>query len=250
MGFGYLLLGYLITYVISITAGAMGVGSLALMAGALLMFFGLCSLCCFNASFVPAKWLSWTVFALGVFRLWQDFFSVWFSVGEATNAILTAVLSWASFAVTLAFHFAVLYGIRVLALEVGVNKLSSHAMYNTFGVGVWGVLFLFCNMPATGEDLLPYLSMSMGLFNLFYLISDVVLLLRCAKNICAEGDEEVPPKPSRFAWVNRMRDSYDKTMDKLKANSRADGDAFWHKHIEKKPQNNNTNHKHKKKKKK
>ena len=90
----------------------------------------------------------------------------------------------------------------------------------------------------------------MGLFNLVYLVSNVVLLLRCAKNICAEGDEEVASKPSRFAWINRIRDSYDKTMDKLKENSRADGDAFWHKHMEKKSQNNNTNKKHKKKKKK
>ena len=250
MGFGNLLLGYLVTYVISITAGAAGVGSLALMLGAALMFWGIRSLCCFNTSFIPAKWLTIGVFALGVLRLWQDFISAWFSTNETADAVLATVLMWASFATTLLFHFAVLYAIRVLALEVGLNKLSSHAMYNTFGVGIWGVLFLFCNMPATGEDLLPYLSMSMGLFNLVYLISDIVLLLRCTKNICAEGDEEVAPKPSRFAWVNRLSASYNRTMEKLKSNSRADGDAFWHNHMEKKSQNNNTNQKHKKKKKK
>ena len=250
MGFGNLLLGYLITYVLSITAGAAGVGSLALMLGAALMFWGIRSLCSFNTSFIPAKWTTVGVFALGVLRLWQDFISGWFEANASLDAVLATVLTWASFAVTLLFHFAVLYAIRVLALEVGLNKLSSHAMYNTFGVGVWGMLFLFCNMPATGKDLLPYLSMSMGLFNLVYLISDIVLLLRCAKNICAEGDEEVAPKPSRFAWVNRLSESYTKTMDKLKSNSRADGDAFWHNHIEKKPQNNNTTQKHKKKKKK
>ena len=249
MGFGNLLIGYLITYVISITAGALGVGSLALMIGAVLMFFGIRSLCRFNTSFVFAKWLVCGVFAIALLRLWQDFFSAWFSVGESVNAILSAILTWASFAVTLLFHFALLYAIRVLSLEVELSKLSSHAMYNTLGVGIWGVLFLFCNMPATGKDLLPYLSMSMGLFNLAYLVSNAVLLLRCAKNICAEGDEEVAPKPSRFAWINRINDSYNQTMDKLKTNSRADGDAFWHNHMEKKSQNNHTNHKHKKKKK-
>jgi hypothetical protein len=94
------------------------------------------------------------------------------------------------------------------------------------------------------------LNISLGLFNFAYIISGILLLLRCTKNICAEGDEEVAPKPSRFAWVNRINESYNKTMDKLKANSRADGDAFWHNHMEKKSQNNNTNQKHKKKKKK
>jgi hypothetical protein len=89
----------------------------------------------------------------------------------------------------------------------------------------------------------------MGLFNLIYLISDIALLLRCAKNICAEGDEEVAPKPSRFAWVNRMSDSYNQTMDKLKKNSRADGDAFMRQRMEKKQQKNNNQQRKKKKKK-
>ena len=249
MGFGNLLLGYLVTYVLSITAGAVGVGSLALMFGAALMFWGIRSLCSFNTSFIPAKWLTVGVFALGVLRLWQDFISAWFPTNEAADAVLATVLTWASFVITLLFHFAVLYAIRVLALEVGLNKLSSHAMYNTFGVGIWGALFLFCNMPAIGEDLLPYLSLSMGLFNLVYLISDIVLLLRCAKNICAEGDEEVAPKPSRFAWINRLSESYNQTIEKFKSNSRADGEALWRNHMEKKAQKS-ANQKQKSKKKK
>lgn len=250
MGFGYLLLGYLVTYVIYITASSVGFGSLALLAGSALMFWALCSLRRFCIAFDAAKWFTLPIFALGLCRLWQDIAKAWFVwEGTAAERLLT-IVTWTSFAITLLFHFALLYAIRVLSLEVGLNKLSSHAMYNTLAVGIWGALFLLCNMPATGEKVLPYLSFSMGLFNLVYLVSNVVLLLRCAKNICAEGDEEVASKPSRFAWINRMRDSYDKTMDKLKENSRADGDAFWHKHMEKKSQNNNTNKKHKKKKKK
>ena len=38
MGFGYLLLGYLVTYVIYITASSLGVGSLTLLAGSAIMF--------------------------------------------------------------------------------------------------------------------------------------------------------------------------------------------------------------------
>ena len=250
MGFGYLLLGYLITYVISITAGSIGIGSLALLGGAALMFLGLRGLCRFNTSFISAKWLTVGVFALGLCRLWQDIAKAWFVWEGKTADTMTIVVTWASFAITLFFHFAMLYAIRVLALEVELGKLASHAMYNTLAVGIWGALFLLCNMPAIGEAVLPYLSFSMGLFNLTYLISNIVLLLRCAKNICAEGDEEVPLKPSRFAWIDRISASYSKTMDKLKQNSRADGDAFWHNHMEKKNQSNTTNKQQKKKKKK
>ena len=234
MGFGILLLGYLVTYFISITANALGIGSIALLAGSALMFWGIRSLCRFNLSFVPAKWLTLPVFALGLCRLWQDIAKVWFAWEGKAADVMTAVITWASFATMLVFHFAMLYGIRVLALEVGLGKLSSHAMYNTLAVGVWGVLFLLCNMPAIGESLLPYLSVSMALFNLVYLISNIVLLVRCAKNICAEGDEEVAPKPSRFAWLNRINESYNQTWDKFRANSRADGAAIRQKYIEKK----------------
>ena len=185
-------------------------------------------------SFVPAKWLTLPVFALGLCRLWQDIAKAWFAWEGKAADVMTAVITWASFATILAFHFAMLYGIRVLALEVGLGKLSSHAMYNTLAVGVWGVLFLLCNMPAIGESLLPYLSVSMALFNLVYLISNIVLLVRCSKNICAEGDEEVAPKPSRFAWLNRINESYNQMWDKYRANSHADGAAIRQKYIEKK----------------
>ena len=250
MGFGYLLLGYLVTYVIYITASSVGFGSIALLVGSALMFWALCSLRRFCVAFDAAKWLTLPMFALGLCRLWQDIAKAWLAFGGSAADLLLTVVTWTSFAITLFFHFALLYAIRVLALEVGVNKLSSHAMYNTMAVGIWGALFLLCNMPAIGEKVLPYLSMSMGLFNLVYLISNVALLVRCAKNICAEGDEEVAPKPSRFEWINRIGNSYNQTMEKLKENSRADGDAFWHNHMEKKPQNNHSNKKHKKKKKK
>lgn len=87
----------------------------------------------------------------------------------------------------------------------------------------------------------------MGLFNLVYLISDILLLVRCTKNICAAGDEDVPAKPLRFAWLNRINDSYNQMMEKYKQNSRADGEALWQRHMEKKQQKNNTTKKKKKK---
>ena len=238
MGFGYLLLGYVVTFIISLTAGAMGVGSLALFIGGAFLFAGLRGLCRFSTAFLPAAWLTFGVFAWGLCRLWQDA-SGWFAWQNPIEGVMTSVITWGSFAVTLLFHFAMLYAVRMLAMELELKKISSHAVYNTIGVGIWGALSLLCNMPSVGEAVLPYLSFSVGLFNLTYLISDIVLLVRCAKNICAEGDEEVAPKPSRFAFINRMSESYSQTMEKLRSNSRADGEAIRRRHLEKKQQKNN-----------
>ena len=79
MGFGYLLLGYIVTYVIYITASSVGIGSLALLVGSALMFWAFCSLRNFNTAFDAAKWLTIPIFVLGLFRLWQDVAGAWLS---------------------------------------------------------------------------------------------------------------------------------------------------------------------------
>ena len=69
-----------------------------------------------------------------------------------------------------------------------------------------------------------------------FVISDLVLLLQCAKNICAEGDEEVAPKRSRFGWINRIGDAYSRVHDELNEKSHADGEAFMQRRMQKQAQ--------------
>jgi len=88
-----------------------------------------------------------------------------------------------------------------------------------------------------------------------FIISDLILLLQCAKNICAEGDEEVAPRPSRFGWINRIGDAYNRVHDELNEKSHADGEAFMQRKMEKQAQQQEQQqrprtHSHKKKKKK
>ena len=254
MGFGYLLLGYLVTFVIYITASAVGIGSVALLLGYVLMLLGLWRLCRYQAAFAMAKWLTFPLLLTALYAgvkdlctllLWNDPF------GKG----VASVMEWASFLLIVVFHFAMLYGIRMIAMEVGLPKIATLATSNTLAVGLYAALYLVGSMPFVGESVRPYLTLSVTLFNLVFIISDLILLLQCAKNICAEGDEEVAPRPSRFGWINRIGDAYNRVHDELNEKSHADGEAFMQRKMEKQAQQQEQQqrprtHSHKKKKKK
>ncbi len=79
-----------------------------------------------------------------------------------------------------------------------------------------------------------YVVLFTNLFNLIWIIFNLVLLLGCTKGICQAGDEEITPKRSRFEWVNRIGDAYEKTHEKMNEQARADGEAFMRRRQEKK----------------
>ncbi len=237
MGFGYLLLGYVIAFVIYITAAALGVGSLALLLGYSLMLYGLWSLTRYQRAFAAAKWMTIPLILTALYFAIGDACTLFLWQNPIAPSVKSAV-EWGAFALIVIFHFFMLYGIRMIATDVGLPKTATLAASNTMAVGLYAVLYLVGNMPFVGESIRPYLTLSVTLFNLVFIISDIVLLLQCAKNICAEGDEDMPDRPSRFAWINRMIHAYSSVHESLNEKSRADGEAFMQRRMKKQAEEN------------
>lgn len=233
MGFGYLLLGYLTVFLLYILASSVGIGPFALLAGYLLMLYGLLRLRRFQSSFsialiltmplalatlpdcikTVAAWLLWDIPLLG--------------------ATFDMVLGWISFLLLICFQFAMLYGIRMLAMEVELSKIAAAAVRNTLFVGIYASVYIVGQIPVS-EWLRPYLTLSVNLLNLICAFCNLVLLLSCTKNICPAGDEEVAPKQSRFGWVNRMDDKFESMHQSINDGARKDGEALMRRHLEKK----------------
>jgi hypothetical protein len=123
------------------------------------------------------------------------------------------------------FQLAMLYGIRMLADGIGLKNTVAATLRNSIFVLVYAVLYLCGSLPI-GEAIKPYLTLSVTLVNLVFVVCNLALLLSCMKNICREGDEEIEPKRSRFAWVNRMSDVYDNSRKKLNEQMREEGEAM------------------------
>jgi len=233
MGFGYLFLGYLISFLLYMTVQALGLGALALMVGYAMMFYGLYLLNRFHTAFAAAKWMLIPLFATALYNALEDV-AVLLSVQiPIVSGEVGVVMDWISFMLLIVFQLAMLYGIRMLADGIGLKLISSATIRNSIFVGVYAVLYLCGSLPL-GETIKPYMTLSVTLLNLVFVVCNLALLVSCMKNICREGEEEIEPKRSRFAWVNRMSETYESSRKKLNEQMRAEGEALRQRRMEKK----------------
>ncbi|MBQ8311113.1 MAG: hypothetical protein IJX80_08905 [Clostridia bacterium] len=233
MGFGYLFLGYLVSFFLYMTVQALGIGSLALLVGYAMMFYGLYLLRHYHAAFASAKWMLVPLLAMGLYRVAEDIVTLFLVSLPFVNDTVKAAVDWISFMLLIVFQLAMLYGIRMLADSIELKKISGAAVRNSIFVGVYAVLYLCGSLPL-GETIKPYLTLSVTLLNLVFVVCNLALLVSCMKNICREGEEQIEPKRSRFAWVNRMSDTYEKSRKSLNDQMRSEGEALRQRRMEKK----------------
>lgn len=211
MGFGYLLIGYLITFVLYMTVSSLGFGGVALFVGAAVMLYGLWSLNRYHSAFSYAKWISVPLLAVAFYDMLNslDSFFTWNLpiFGETVDSIL----NWAIFMLLILFNISMLYGIRMISQDLGILHMATAAVRNSFFVALYAILYLVAKLPLeTIRSIESYLALPVVLTNLIWIFFNLFLLLSCNKNICRAGDEEQPAKPSRIGWLNRMNETYER----------------------------------------
>lgn len=215
MGFGYLLIGYLVTFILYMTFNGLGFGGLALLLGYALMFMGLSELNRYHRAFFWAKWSLVPAFPIALYDLAHALADqlLWSSPLFAPS--VSGAVGWVNFLILITFNLAMLHGIRMIARSVGIEHMATAATRNSFFVGLYALLYLVGNMPISAlEPAKNYLGLAVTLTNLLWIALNLLLLLACNKNICRAGEEDVPPKRSRFAWVNRIGDAYDRNRQR------------------------------------
>ena len=250
MGFGYLLLGYLVTFVLYLTVEQLGFGWLALLLGYLLMGLGLRELSTYCRAFC---WSLWTLPVL----LLPTLYDAVVSVGELLaweapfrSAALDGAVELLTFFLLIFFNVTMLYAIRVLAGEVELPSTVAAALRNLLFVGAYAVLFLVAKLPVVATSpVMPYLSVILVLLNLAWVFCNLFLLLSCNKNICRAGDEEQTPKESRHSWLNKLNAAYDKNHATLENAARESRELALEKQRERQRARNEKKIKHNKKKK-
>lgn len=234
MGFGYLLLGYLTTFVLQLVAANLGFGGLAYLAGFLLMLWGLWSLNRYHSAFAYAKWLTIPLIATAVYDTLSDFDELFMwgmsFLGERVNG----VVGWLMFLLLMAFNLALLYGIRMISKDLDLLQMTAAAVRNSFFVALYAVLYLIGNMPLSFlNSARVYLAVPVVLSNLIWLFLNLFLLISCNKNICRAGDEDQPTKPSRIGFLNRMNEIYEQNRQKAIDNTTREAEEALRKRKEK-----------------
>jgi len=215
MGFGYLLIGYLITFILYMTFNGLGFGGLALLLGYALMFMGLSELNRYHRAFVWAKWILLPAFPIALYDLAQSLAAQFLWDSPIFSEAVATVVDWINFFILITFNLAMLSGIRMISQSVGIGHMATAAMRNSCFVGFYALLYIVGNIPLAALDSVrAYLGLAVTLCNLVWIALNLILLLACNKNICRAGEEDVPPKRSRFAWVNRIGDAYERNRQK------------------------------------
>lgn len=210
MGFGLLFVGYFFATLMSINvAGAfiriIGYGIILISAGKLNKYnrsFGLLQI----AAAVMVG-VSVLISASDVSRFLYDNLIINSNIfGETYRTFM----SYVEMALGFAFNTVMLLAIRNIAIETDVPKIVVAAMRNFIFICIYYVLNVIGMLPFSfAEAYAKYMGAPVLLLYFVWIILNLILIYSCYARICDESDVEMLRKPSRFEFVNNMRERAD-----------------------------------------
>ena len=228
MGWGYLFFGYFLAFILGQNAM---LAVLSTLPGCLFMTWGIKRLSLYCRTFHYALWSAALVVAVSVGRLVLAMLTPLSEAAEE-GATLAAWLrhaaelgmqGWLGFAeivVLVLFHAALAFGIKDIAMRVGVQKNAARALRNLVLVGLYAVGTV---LSRTVDGLPLAVGAISVLLGLIWSIAGGVLLYSCYMRIAPAEQTEPVRRPSRFGWVNRVRDAYEQKTQRA-----IDADRAYH----------------------
>ncbi len=245
MGFGPLLIGYIITYIITIGIGEYLFAGMLI--GGFIMFLGLSELRKYCPTFLYAIIANVLMILCSFYKTAAFMDSAFLLEIGIDTPILQAVFDIIKFVIDIVFNFTLLYGIADLSRRVEYSKTREKAIRNMLFVGIYAIFQIVMLIPNTifQADKAFFMTLLM-IFQLIYAFFNILLVFKCYAMICPEGEEEMKKKPSRFAFVNKMREKQDEREQRAIESTKA---YLEKKKQDKEAKNNMKNDNHRKKKK-
>lgn len=219
MGFGSLLIGYVFSFVA--TAGFGEYIFAGMLIGGFLMYLGLSELRKYSPVFIYPLIVSILIIICSVFKttVWLN---TWLSleIGFLTPSVISAI-DWVKFILYFLFDMSMLYGISDLSVRVDFPDTRQKAVRNMIFVCVYSAyqVLMFFPIGFIESDRSFFLTLLL-ILQVIYTVINAALLFKCYAMICPAGQEDMPRKPSKFAFVNKMRAIRDakeeKAIDEMK----------------------------------
>ncbi len=217
MGFGLLFIGYFVASLMSINV----VGSFIAMIGYGIICISASKLSKYNVSFVSLQigaavmtllWLLMSVsnvteFLANELIISRDIFSPTF------DEIMGHVETVAFFA----FNAAMLYSVRSIAIETEDGKIALNATRNFIFMCINLLVYVICFVVSafSQSQYLGILNLSAIIVRFVCVILNLVLIFSCYMRICDENDVDMKRKPSRFAFINKLRERSDEQQRRV-----------------------------------
>lgn len=204
MGFGLLLCGYFVLFMMSF--GMAQYGFAAMLIGGFISFCAAGRLKDYCVSFKWTMVMSVIYVLLGI---WQGvaFLNDMFLFDLKLFDVAAPIIVYVDFALGTAYNLFMLYSVLELSGQLGLVKIKSRATFElglTVTLAIFQILIFIIPPLANMENQMP--TKFLILFTLVAYIINLLIIYSCYNNICPEGEEMGKErKPSRFKFVNEMR---------------------------------------------
>ena len=169
-----------------------------------IIFYAMLKLDEFNIFFRLSKYISFVCTVLGMAGI-MLYAGEFIGLVDETN-IYIDIYDNASEALKVLFGIFMLLGTVRISIQTDLPKQAKFGAWCICIDALWGILL------AASFFYAPILPFRM-LMRLVYMLAVIYHIFSCYRMICLEGDEDMPQKPSRFAFVNRIRARLDEKAE-------------------------------------
>ena len=213
MGFGLLFLGYIATFLMSLNS----FGFVFRLTGCAIMLSAFSKLSQYERSFIYVRLSCFCMMLASlcesIMTLSLDYgvFDLGFTGDTAKNICISVFFSAA-----VILHFFLYRSIYKLSSDVGVEKIKLNSMrFGAFAVIEIVILISALAIWYVSPSIAKYIVMVAMLYPYVIFFLNLLLIYSCYKNICEEGDEEAPRKPSKIPFLNKLFEASEKREQEI-----------------------------------
>ena len=187
MGFGLVLIGYFLSFLMSNFHSAFA------FAGAYLMINGLWRLKDYKRAFTYTLYPSGLFMVLSLKDTVLELLSAFGGeVAFFEGAVISAVFEILMIAAVSLFHLSLFLSIADLAKEVGVEKIRVSSLRNLVFFALYVVACAVRFLPVKYPDIfLLYLNLIIQLMQIFWIVLSILLIFSCFRNIVDKEKQEL-----------------------------------------------------------
>lgn len=213
MGFGLLFIGYLLTFLLSMTS----YGFIFRLLGILLLSFSLIKLRDYQIKFNYPLWCSFVLIITGIFDFIYTGAEKLSYVRPDWMTSLKNSVGWIEFLLFAFMNAAILYAIAQLARQLELDKQRIAAWRNMVFLGIYFILdFLRMGVFADNEKYAGYFLLPTFIIRILFVILNLILIFSCYMYICPEGDEDMPRKKTGIRFIDNIAEESDRRSEKAR----------------------------------
>ena len=198
MGYGLVLLGYAITFFVSLTL----YGWAFRLLGFAVMAYGLIKLKDYFPSYKLSVFTLIALFIVGLGEAGCELALLFGGLSESVDPIKT-VIYYTRDALVLVFHISFLISTNIAFGVVGLNDKKVSAVTDIFAVTLGYIFYILAALGIVEAGVAVVAQM-------IWTVMVFVLIFGCYMRICPEGDEDMPRRESKIAFINKFSEALEK----------------------------------------